>query len=110
MKKLLIVPFMAVSLCGTDLAVLIEKAQKNELVGVYQEKLNASDLNYRSVKSSYYPKIALGGLAQLTSPKGPMDAGQLYNVNAQASLTLLDGFKRENILDEKSSHETFKQL
>jgi outer membrane protein TolC len=32
-----------------------------------------------------------------------MDAGELYNVNAQASLVLLDGFKRENILDEKSS-------
>ena len=103
MKKLFLIPFMAVSLCGMDLVVLIEKAQNNELVGVYQEKLNASDLNYQSVKSSYYPKIDLGGLAQLTSPKGPMDAGEIYNVNAEASLVLLDGFKRENILDEKSS-------
>jgi outer membrane protein TolC len=103
MKTLLIVPLMAVSICATELSVLIEKAQKNELVGAYREKLNASDLNYRSVKSSYYPKIDLGALAQLTSPKGPMDAGELYNVNAQASLVLLDGFKRENILDEKSS-------
>ncbi|MCJ7764505.1 MAG: TolC family protein, partial [Thiovulaceae bacterium] len=103
MKRLLVFSLITASLLGSDLALLIEKAQNNELVGMYREKLNASDLNYQSVKSSYYPKIDLGALAQLTSPKGPMDAGQLYNVNAEASLVLLDGFKRENILDEKSS-------
>ncbi len=105
MKRLFAIPLITASLFASDLALLIEKAQNNELVGVYREKLNASDLNYRSVKSSYYPKVELGGLAQLTSPKGPMDAGQLYNVNAQASLVLLDGFRRENILDEKSSQK-----
>jgi len=103
MKRLLLVPFLSLSVWGSDLSTLIEQAQQNELIEVYKEKLNASDQTYRSVKSSYYPKLDLGAAAHFTSPKGPMDAGQLYNVNAEASVVLLDGFKRENILDEKNS-------
>ncbi len=103
MQRLFLLPLLTVSLFGSDLAFLIEKAQKNELIEMYQEKLDSSDQTYKAVKSSYYPKIDLGAMAQMTSPKGPMDAGQLYNVNAEASLVLLDGFKRENILDEKKS-------
>ncbi len=103
MKRLLLVPFLSLSVWGSDLSTLIEQAQQNELIEVYKEKLNASDQSYKSVKSSYYPKLDLGAAAHFTSPKGPMDAGQLYNVNAEASVVLLDGFKRENILDEKNS-------
>ncbi|WP_345974871.1 TolC family protein [Sulfurimonas sp. HSL3-7] len=103
MQRLLILPLIAVSLFGSDLALLIEKAQKNERVEVYRQKMNASEQTYEAVKSSYYPRIDLGAAAHFTSPKGPMDAGELYNVNAEASLVLMDGFKRENILDEKSS-------
>ncbi len=105
MQRLFILPLITVSLFGSDLAHLIEKAQQNELVEVYQQKLNASQQSYKSAKSSYYPKLDLGASAQLTSPKGPMDAGQIYNVHAEASVVLLDGFKRENLLDEQSSLE-----
>ncbi len=103
MRKLFIVPLFSLSVWGSSLSTLIEQAQQNELIEVYKEKLNASDQTYNSVKSSYYPSLDIGAAAHFTSPKGPMDAGQLYNVNAEASLVLLDGFKRENILDEKSS-------
>ncbi len=103
MQRLFILPLITVSLFGSDLAQLIEKAQQNELVEVYQQKLNASQQSYKSAKSSYYPKLDLGASAQLTNPKGPMDAGQIYNVHAEASVVLLDGFKRENLLDEQSS-------
>lgn len=103
MQRLFILPLITVSLFGSNLAQLIERAQQNELVEVYQQKLNASQQSYESVKSSYYPQLDLGASAQLTSPKGPMDAGQIYNVNAEASVVLLDGFKRENLLDEQSS-------
>lgn len=103
MTKLLIVPLLSLSVWGSSLSTLIEQAQNNELVEVYQQKLNSSGQTYEAIKSSYYPSVDLGAMAQLTSPKGPMDAGQIYNANVEASLVLLDGFKRENILDEKSS-------
>ncbi|MDA3946550.1 MAG: TolC family protein [Helicobacteraceae bacterium] len=103
MKQILMVSLLSLSVWGASLSTLIEQAQNNELVEMYQQKLNASDKTYKSVNSSYYPSVDLGAMAQLTSPKGPMDAGQVYNANIEASLVLLDGFKRENILDEKSS-------
>ncbi len=93
---------LSAALWGSNLSSLIEKAQSNELIDVYKAKLTSSKTAYEATKSSYYPRIDLGASGQLISPKDSLGAGQIYNVHAEASMVLLDGFKRENILDEKT--------
>ena len=102
MRRILLVPMLSVTLWGSNLSTLIEKAQNNELIDVYKAKLTSSNMAYDATKSSYYPRIDLGASGQLFSPKDTLGAGQIYNVHAEASVVLLDGFKRENILDEKT--------
>jgi len=102
MRKLLILPLLSLSLLASNLSTLIEKAQSNELIDVYKAKLTSSNMAYKATKSSYYPRIDLGASGQLISPKDSLGAGQIYNIHAEASLVVMDGFKRENILDEKT--------
>ena len=102
MRKLFILLLLSLSLWGSNLGALIEKAQSNELIDVYKAKLRSSNMAYDATKSSYFPRIDMGASGQLVSPKDSLGAGQIYNVHAEASLVLMDGFKRENILDEKT--------
>ncbi len=90
-----------------DLSMLIEKAQENELVEIYKQKVVSSEKGYEAARSSYFPRIDLGAGAQYNAnndvfAKGPFDAGQIYSAQAQVNIVLLDGFKRENLLDEKT--------
>jgi len=111
MKKiLLLVTFLLFPLLGSELSVLIEKAQSNELVDVYKAKLVSSEVSYDAAKSSYYPRIDIGASGKLFSPKDSLGAGQVYNAYAEASVVLLDGFKRENILDEKTKLRHAKEF
>jgi len=102
MKKLLILPLLSFSLWGSNLASLIEKAQSNELVEIYKAKLQASNVAYDATKSGYYPRIDMGASGKLFSPKDALGAGQVYNAYVEGSVVVMDGFKRENILDEKT--------
>lgn len=102
MKKIVILTLCSLSLWGATLSDLIDKAQKNELVEIYKEKLIVSQKGYESVKSAYMPRVDLGASGQLISPKDSLGAGQIYNAHIKASLIILDGFKRENLLDEKT--------
>jgi|GEM_PF-542000 len=102
MRKFLLLPLLSLTLYGATLPILLEKAQSNELVDVYKAKLNASSLAYDATKSSYYPRIDIGASGQLFTPKDSLGAGQVYNAYAEGSFVLMDGFKRENSLDEKS--------
>ena len=102
MKRLLFLASLSVPLFSVDLSTLIDQAQKSDLVDAYRSKLDSSVKTYEATKSSYLPKIEIGGSAQLISPPDSMGAGQIYNTYAQASVVLLDGFKRENLLDEKN--------
>ncbi len=102
MKRIVLLPLLSVMLGASDLGMLIEKAQSNELIDVYKARLESSTLAYDATKSSYYPSLDLGASGQLISPKDSLGAGQIYNVHAEASVVLLDGFRRENILDEKT--------
>ena len=101
MKYYLLLALLPFSLSATNLTALIDKAHSNELIDVYKSKVLSASKTYDATKSSYFPRIDLGGSAQLISPKDALGAGQIYNVNAEASVIVLDGFRRENILDEK---------
>ncbi len=102
MKAYLLLALMPFSLCATNLGTLINQAHSNELIDMYKSKVISASKTYDATKSSYFPRIDFGGSAQLISPKDALGAGQIYNVNAEASVIVLDGFKRENILDEKT--------
>ena len=102
MKRLLLMVLLPLSLWSTNLKTLIEKAQSNELIDVYKARLTASEVAYDATKSSYYPRIDIGASGQLFTPKDALGAGQVYNAYAEASVVVMDGFKRENILDEKT--------
>jgi outer membrane protein TolC len=101
MKKLLILLTLSSALLASNLTQLIEEAQSNELVEVYQAKLDANTKSYEAVKSSYLPKVEIGASGMFSSPVDPMGAGQVYNAYAKASFVILDGFKRKNTLQEK---------
>lgn len=102
MRGLLLLPLLSLTVFGSQLSSLIEKAQSNELIQVYKEKLTASSKSYDAARSSYFPKIDLGASGQLISPKDNLGAGQIYNAHVEGSVVLLDGFRRENLLDEKT--------
>ena len=102
MRMLSLLILFSLSVWGSNLGALIEKAQSNELIDVYKAKLTSASTAYEATKSSYYPRIDLGASGQLISPRDSLGAGQIYNVHAEASLVVMDGFKRENILDEKT--------
>ncbi len=102
MQKLILLPLLSLTLWSASLSTLIEKAQNNELIDVYKAKLTATEAAYDASKSSYYPRIDIGASGKLFTPKDALGAGQVYNAYAEASVVLMDGFKRENILDEKT--------
>ncbi len=102
MRTLFLLPLLTLSVWGSNLGALIEKAQSNELIDVYKAKLTSATTAYDATKSSYYPRIDLGASGQLISPRDSLGAGQIYNVHAEASVIVMDGFRRENILDEKT--------
>ena len=110
MRRLILATLFAFPLFGSDLAVLIDKAQSNELVDVYKAKLTSSQVAYDATKSSYYPRIDIGASGKLFSPKDSLGAGQIYNAYADASVVILDGFKRENLLDEKTKLRHAKEF
>jgi len=85
-----------------DLPTLIERAQQNEQVQAYAQRAEASQSEYESVKSSYLPRVDLGGSASYIDERGTMDVPETYKAFAEANFVILDGFKRENLLDEKS--------
>ena len=105
MQKLVWPLLLALPLWSANLNMLIEKAQSNELIDVYKAKLNAAEAGFDATKSSYYPRIDIGASGKLFSPKDALGAGQVYNAYAEGSVVILDGFKRENILDEKRKRQ-----
>jgi len=102
MKNIILILLSTMSIFASNLSELIQNAQQNELVEVYKSKLDSSTKVYDATRSAYLPKIEFGASGQFVSPPDSMGAAQIYNTYAQASVVLLDGFKRENILDEKN--------
>lgn len=94
---------LAVAVWAQDLAQLIEAAHKNDLVQTYAYRRAASQKAYDAAKSSYYPRVDLGASAIQVDPKGLFEPGASYTAYAKASVTLFDGFKRENLLKEKTA-------
>ncbi len=103
MRRLIAAALLSVSVQAFDLGELIDSAQKNELVQAYVDRHGASQKEYDATRSSYYPKIDLGASASKVNEKNPFEPGEVYTAFAKANFVILDGFRRENILDEKTA-------
>ncbi|MEA3373700.1 MAG: TolC family protein [Campylobacterota bacterium] len=104
MKTLLFLLLFTITLLQAyDLKSLIEAGQQNELVQAYVNRHHASQKEYDATKSSYYPRIDLGASASKVNEKNPFEPGEVYAAFAKANFVILDGFRRENILDEKAA-------
>ncbi len=89
----------------TTLPQLIESGQQNEKVESYIQLSNAAKLAYRSTKRAYFPKIDGFGNATYADPTGGFEAQQTYTAGLKGEMTLFDGFKRENLLDQHKALE-----
>lgn len=99
--KLLFLLIFSTQIFASSLLELIEQAQKNDLVEVYKYKLDSTSKAYEATKSSYFPRVDIGAIEQFTSPADSLGAGQIYSAYAEVTAVLIDGFKRENLLEEK---------
>ena len=98
--------FLATALFGFDLPTLIDKAQRNEQVQAYAQRAEAAAMGYKTVKSSYMPRVDLGASASFIDERGSIDVPETYKAYAEANFIILDGFKRKNLLDETSMTST----
>lgn len=88
-------------LYAQQLSTLIDHAQKNDLVNVRKHTVEAAKHELDSVEYGYLPRIDLGANGQYINDAGSFQPGETYSEFATASFTVLDGFKRENLIDEK---------
>jgi len=102
MRALLLFLLIATWLQAYDLVELIEATQHNEQVQTYVDRSKAARLSHDTVSSSYLPRIDLGASASYVDDKGDFEAGDTYKAYAEANFIILDGFRRENLLDEKT--------
>jgi outer membrane protein len=101
MRSLIAALCCSASLMAFSLPELIEQAQRNEQVQAYAKRAESASLGYDAAKSSYFPRIDLGGSASYIDERGSFDVPETYKAYAEANFVILDGFRRENLLDQK---------
>lgn len=102
MPYIVLIMMLGSGLFAFDLPTLIDRAQNNEQVQAYVQRAEASRQEYESVYSSYLPRVDLGGSASYLDEHGSFEVPETYKAFAEANFVILDGFKRENLLDEKT--------
>jgi len=102
MRLILTLLAAGTALMAFDLPALIDRAQQNEQVQAYAKRAESASVSYDSVKSSYMPSVNLGASASYIDERGSFDVPETYKAYAEANFIILDGFKRKNLLDEKT--------
>ncbi len=105
MKQFILLAALYISAFSFDLPELIESSHQNEQVQFHFDRNRAAELSYQSAKSSYMPRVDLGGSASFIDKKGSFEPGDTYKAYAEANFIILDGFRRENLLDEKTMQQ-----
>jgi len=105
MKRLFCSLAATVSLLGAaeDLSTFLEAAASGDLAASYGAQARSAEQAYRSLRSSYLPRIDAGANATWLDKTGDIDVKESYTAYAKASVTLFDGFRRERRLDEKAA-------
>lgn len=96
----LMVPVFAFAV---DLRTLIEHAEKSDLAQSYEYEAQSARSAESAVTRAYLPKITAGYTQQTVDKQGTIDAKTTTVGNLKATLVLFDGFRRENMMDEKEA-------
>lgn len=96
----LLVPVLAF---GIDLKTLIDQAEKSDLALSYEYDAQSAKSAESAVTRAYLPKLTAGYTRQQVDEKGSFEPGETTVGNLKATLVLFDGFRRENLMDEKEA-------
>lgn len=88
---------------AVDLRTLIEHAEKSDLAQSYEYDAQSARSAESAVTRAYLPKITAGYTMQTVDEKGTFEPGETTVGNLKATLVLFDGFRRENMMDEKEA-------
>lgn len=94
---------MPVMLFGVDLKVLIDHAENSELAKSYEYEAKSARSAESAVTRGYLPKVTASYTQQSVDEKGSFEPGKTTVGNLTATLVLFDGFRRENMMDEKEA-------
>jgi len=109
---LMIAPF---SLFGGNLTHLIELSKENKMIDVSKKSLDATSLEYDSIKRSYLPSITIGADYQEVNKEMASTPDHQTSLYGRISMVIYDGGKRENTFDQyesavKSSDESLQNV
>ncbi len=102
MKKIFYL-LMPVMLFGVDLKVLIDHAENSDLAKSYGYEAESARSAESAVTRAYLPKITAAYTQQSVDEKGSFESGKTTVGNLTATVVLFDGFRRENMMDEKEA-------
>lgn len=100
MKKslalLLVAPF---TLFASDLSQLVELSKNNKMIDATRQTLEATQAQYRSVRSGYLPSFTIGADYQSTNKETSSVPDNSTSTYGEVSFTIYDGGARGNRLD-----------
>lgn len=102
-KKILLVSVFASIALSNTLPSLLEKAINNKIVEASKNQLDASKLDYKSLKNSYLPSIHLNSNYSNTSNETPSTANSSFNSSLKLQYNIYDGGRKNNTYDSFES-------
>jgi len=103
-KKIILLGFVISNiLFANNLDYLVQKAVNNKLVEASKSNLEASKLDYKSLKSSYLPSLNLNSSYSNTSNETPSVANRGFSSSLSVDYNLYDGGRKQNSFDAKKS-------
>lgn len=96
-KKVIVLSFISLNiLCANNLDNLIKSAIENKLVKASKHQLEASKLDYESLKNSYKPSLNLSSKYSSIDNETPSMARNGLSSSISLNYNLYDGNKKEN--------------
>ena len=109
-KKILLVSVFASMALSNTLPSLLEKAVNNKIVEVSKNQLDASKLDYKSLKNSYLPSVHLNSNYSNTSNETPSSANSSFNSSLEVQYSIYDGGRKNNTYDSFKSKIKMQDL
>lgn len=102
-KKIIIISVISSSLFANNLNFLVQNAIENRLVEASSKNLEASKLEYESLKNSYKPNLFLNSKYMNVDNESPSIAKNSLTNSLSLNYVLYDGERRENSYDALNS-------
>jgi len=103
-KKLVLLALISSNIVfANNLDFLVQKAINNKLVEASKSNLEASKLDYKSLKSSYLPNLHLNSSYSNTSNETASTANKGFSSSLSVNYNLYDGGRKQNSFNSKKS-------